>query len=142
MNGRHTSEYERPVEFPCSTRPEVVFFVPRGQRGAFETRLNCATASAMTADDDQPLSRTGLVPAAGSRRRPRSIDHHVGAAVRRARCALGLSEQDAAARIGVTPRQYGQFERGDRRIPSDTLLTLANYFRVPVATFFLPPTRH
>lgn len=58
------------------------------------------------------------------------------------RIGLGLSEQVVAERLGVSVRTYGQFERGERRVPSDKLLFLANYFRVPVATFFHPPTQH
>lgn len=56
----------------------------------------------------------------------------VGSNVRKARWALGLTQEQVAAR-GVTYRYYQEIERGERNPSLETLFTLARILDVTVA---------
>ncbi len=64
---------------------------------------------------------------------PKTFRRRVAARIRRARWRLGLTQQDAAHRIGLVYRHYAEVERGNRNPSLDTLLAIARGLRVKVA---------
>jgi transcriptional regulator with XRE-family HTH domain len=65
-----------------------------------------------------------------------SIDRHIGAAIRRRRQALGLSQVELARRLGVTIEHVKHYERGTARVDAATLLAMAKTLSMPVTAFF------
>src|SRR3954452_25160337 len=74
----------------------------------------------------------------GRRGRPRAedIDRHVGARFHARRIALGLTQQELAARIGVTYQQAHKYETGVNRISAGRLYALARALGVNVGYFY------
>src|SRR4051794_6092247 len=74
----------------------------------------------------------------GRRGRPRAedIDRHVGARLRAWRIALGLTQQELAARIGITCQQAHKYEKGANRISAGRLHALARALGVDVGYFY------
>lgn len=64
------------------------------------------------------------------------VDIHVGQAIRRRRRILGLSQDDLAAALGVTPQQIQKYEKALSRISASKLFMVARALKVPVAYFF------
>lgn len=63
---------------------------------------------------------------------PRSIAIRLGARLRELRLREGLTQQDLADRIGISPPEISKYERA-RRAPSlETLATLAEGLRLPL----------
>ena len=56
-------------------------------------------------------------------REPLSVQ--IGRAARKARLSLGLTQEDAAERVGVATEVYGKYERGDLRPSTPTLVKLS-----------------
>ena len=59
----------------------------------------------------------------------------IGRRLRSARSHLGLTMADLAERTGITLAQIGSYERGDRQIGIEELLTLAKALGRPVTWF-------
>ncbi len=64
------------------------------------------------------------------------VDQHVGRRIRGKRRALGLSEENLAAELGVEAVQIAAYERAAERVPSDHLLRLSQILDVPLSYFF------
>ena len=62
---------------------------------------------------------------------------HLGAALRRARLACGLRQDDLAGQLGVDRSTIARYERGTRSMSVATLMQVAHLLGRP-ATFFLP----
>lgn len=63
-------------------------------------------------------------------------DRAVAARVRERRTMLGITQQEAAVRIGVTYQQFHKYETGVNRISAGRLYTIADALGVDVAYFF------
>src|SRR3954463_7218335 len=74
----------------------------------------------------------------GRRGRPRAedIDRHVGARLHAQRIALGLTQQELAARIGIAYQQAHKYEKGANRISAGRLHALARALGVDVGYFY------
>ncbi len=69
-------------------------------------------------------------------RAPDPIDVHVGARLRLRRMMLGVSQENLAARIGVTFQQVQKYEKGQNRVGASRLLQLSRALQAPVGYFF------
>ncbi len=67
------------------------------------------------------------------------IDKQIGKRIRAARERLGLTQEDVAQALGLTPEGFGAFERGDRRIGIEYLLKLVEILQQPVNYFLNTP---
>src|SRR5262245_44945347 len=80
----------------------------------------------------QGLGRRGPIPA----------DTRFGHRMRERRMALGMSQTELGAALGVTFQQIQKYERGVNRVSAATLQKLAATLRVPITYFFdAPPER-
>ena len=68
--------------------------------------------------------------------RTADIDRQVGARVRSARIAAGLSQSRLASELGVTFQQLQKYEKGRNRIAVGTLLLIADALSLSVHRFF------
>jgi transcriptional regulator with XRE-family HTH domain len=68
---------------------------------------------------------------------PAEVDAHLGAALRRARLACGLRQDDLAGQLGVDRSTIARYERRTRSMSVATLMQVAHLVGRP-ATFFLP----
>lgn len=68
---------------------------------------------------------------------PAEVDTHLGVALRRARLASGLRQDDLAAQLGVDRSTIARYENGTRSMSVATLIQAAQVLGRP-ATFFLP----
>lgn len=64
------------------------------------------------------------------------IDIKVGEAIKTLRVANGLSQQDAADKIGITSQQWQKYEKGENKISAGRLGTIAKLFDTDVNYFF------
>ena len=69
-------------------------------------------------------------------RSPDPIDIHVGARLRLRRMMLGVSQENLAARVGVTFQQVQKYEKGQNRVGASRLLQLSRALSAPVGYFF------
>jgi transcriptional regulator with XRE-family HTH domain len=67
------------------------------------------------------------------------IDVRIGARVRAARDAAGLSQSVLAAGLGISFQQIQKYEKGRNRFSASALQRVADLLGVPVAQFFDPP---
>jgi transcriptional regulator with XRE-family HTH domain len=67
------------------------------------------------------------------------IDVRIGARVRAARDAAGLSQSVLAAGLGISFQQVQKYEKGANRFSASALQEVADLLGVPVAQFFDPP---
>jgi transcriptional regulator with XRE-family HTH domain len=66
---------------------------------------------------------------------PLPLDATIGTAIRAARFSRGLTQDDLAARLGVTRATIASYETGRRKIPAGTLIQIARLCGKPL-TFF------
>ena len=64
------------------------------------------------------------------------VDAHVGRRLRRRRTALGMSQEQLGAALGLTFQQVQKYEKGQNRIGAGRLYRIANILGVPVQYFF------
>jgi transcriptional regulator with XRE-family HTH domain len=64
-----------------------------------------------------------------------ALDTTIGTAIRAARFSRGLTQDDLAARLGVTRATIASYETGRRKIPAGTLIQIAHLCGKPL-TFF------
>ena len=64
------------------------------------------------------------------------VDQHVGRRIRGKRRAMGLSEEDLAKALGITPEQLAEYETGKVRVPAEHLVRLCEHFNVTIGYFF------
>jgi transcriptional regulator with XRE-family HTH domain len=67
---------------------------------------------------------------------PEFVDRYVGGRLRERRVMLGLTQQQLAARIGVTYQQAHKYEKGVNRLSAARLFDVANSLGVEVGFFF------
>jgi transcriptional regulator with XRE-family HTH domain len=65
--------------------------------------------------------------------RPETFRRKVAARIQRARWRLGMTQADAAFRVGLTFRYFAEVERARRNPTLDTLLAIATALKVRVA---------
>jgi transcriptional regulator with XRE-family HTH domain len=65
----------------------------------------------------------------------------LGRAIRAARVASGKTQNDIADHLDMTFQQVQKYEKGTNRIPVDCLVSLADFFDVPLS-HFLGPKSH
>lgn len=70
---------------------------------------------------------------------PPEVRQQVGAAMRAAREAAGISQSAVARRIGITPAMVCYVERGHKRAPLDRLDDLAEVYGLQRGDFERPP---
>ena len=64
------------------------------------------------------------------------VDRHVGAMVRAARRAIGVSQAQLADALGVTFQQIQKYEDGTNRLSSSKLFAIAKTLNTPLSSFF------
>jgi transcriptional regulator with XRE-family HTH domain len=64
------------------------------------------------------------------------MDQHIGARIRFRRKLVNLTQDDLAAKIGVTAQQIHKYETGANRVAASTLFEIATALNAPVAAFF------
>jgi transcriptional regulator with XRE-family HTH domain len=67
-----------------------------------------------------------------------ALDTTIGTAIRDARFSRGLTQDDLAARLGVTRATIASYETGRRKIPAGKLIQIAHLCGKPL-TFFDAP---
>ncbi len=67
---------------------------------------------------------------------PHPVDIHVGRRLRERRLVKGRSQEQLAARLGVSLAQYRRYENGSNRLAASRLHDVAAILGVPVVYFF------
>jgi len=70
------------------------------------------------------------------RGKPHEVDAYVGSRVRLRRSALGLSQDQLAAAIGLSFQQVQKYERGVNRIGASRLYEMGKVLQIPISYFF------
>ncbi len=68
--------------------------------------------------------------------KPHDVDIHVGSRVRLRRSALGLSQDQLGAAIGLSFQQVQKYERGANRIGASRLYEMSKVLQTPISYFF------
>ena len=68
--------------------------------------------------------------------KPHDVDIHVGGRVRLRRSALGLSQDQLGAAIGLSFQQVQKYERGANRIGASRLYEMSKVLQIPISYFF------
>ena len=93
-------------------------------------RVDPEPKSAMTMSDPQRPPRSDRRPRIGP------VDVRVGQALRARRMARGLTLDELAQAVSLTPQQIHKYESAQTRIPASRLNTLSQALRMPLADFF------
>jgi transcriptional regulator with XRE-family HTH domain len=75
-------------------------------------------------------------PGAGELRSADEVDAHVGRRLRQRRIALGISQEQLGAELGLTFQQVQKYEKGQNRISAGRLYKIAQILSVSVEHFF------
>jgi transcriptional regulator with XRE-family HTH domain len=70
------------------------------------------------------------------RSRTQDVDRYIGARMRERRIMLGLTQQQMAELIGITPQQTHKYEKGINRIAASRLYSIAQALGVQVSYFY------
>ena len=70
------------------------------------------------------------------RARTQDVDRYIGARMRERRIMLGLTQQQIAELIGITPQQAHKYEKGTNRIAASRLYSIAQALGVEVSHFY------
>lgn len=62
-------------------------------------------------------------------------DKTIGAAIRAARFSRGMTQNDLAARVGITRATIASYETGRRKISAETLMQIAHLCGKPLSFF-------
>jgi len=68
--------------------------------------------------------------------KPHDVDIHVGGRVRLRRSALGLSQDQLGAAIGLSFQQVQKYERGANKIGASRLYEMSKILQTPISYFF------
>lgn len=71
-----------------------------------------------------------------AKRKPTSIDAHIGTCIRLRRMQVGMSQEKLAGLLGLTFQQIQKYEKGTNRIGAGRLFEIAHLFGVTVSYFF------
>jgi transcriptional regulator with XRE-family HTH domain len=82
------------------------------------------------------LNQDATTQPASKEEGPHVVDVAVGAAVRRRRRALGISQTALGEGLGITFQQVQKYERGANRISASKLYEIGKELGVPVSYFF------
>jgi transcriptional regulator with XRE-family HTH domain len=66
---------------------------------------------------------------------PSATDIALGAAIRAARFARGMTQEDLAARVGITRASVASYETGRRKVSAEVLIQIARACAAPLASF-------
>lgn len=75
-------------------------------------------------------------PGAGELRSADEVDAHVGRRLRQRRIALGISQEQLGAELGLTFQQVQKYEKGQNRISAGRLYKISRILSVSVEHFF------
>jgi transcriptional regulator with XRE-family HTH domain len=64
------------------------------------------------------------------------VDIHVGQVIRRRRKSLGMTQEELAVALAVTPQQIQKYETASSRISASKLFQAARALQVPAGYFF------
>ena len=67
---------------------------------------------------------------------PHLVDRHVGRRVEARRKALGYSQSQLGAALGLTFQQIQKYEKGANRVSASKLWEIAQFFKVEIGYFF------
>jgi len=67
---------------------------------------------------------------------PDHVEAHVGRRIRHCRWLLGMSQDELAGRLGLSPDEVQRAEAGEDPLPAARLAAIAQALRVPVAFLF------
>lgn len=67
---------------------------------------------------------------------PHPIDTHVGLAIMSSRKMVGMSQSEAARRLGISFQQLSKYEHGTNRVSASRLYEIAELFAVSPCDFF------
>ena len=65
-----------------------------------------------------------------------TLDEFIGSRIRELRQAAGVPVEKVAATLSLPLDNYLAFEAGERRMPTGTMLDIASFFKVPLASLF------
>jgi len=69
--------------------------------------------------------------------RPYTVnDARIGNIIRAARTNLGMTQEQLADAVDITPAFIGHIERGDKSLSLTTLVGIANTLKIPMQQFF------
>jgi DNA-binding transcriptional regulator YiaG len=80
--------------------------------------------------------RGRIVEKSTSPRKTDEIDEFIGAHLKKCRLAVGVSQGQLAAEVGVSYQQLHKYETGKNRISASRVYRLAVALRVPLLSFF------
>lgn len=69
-------------------------------------------------------------------RSPTDVDKYVGIRIRSRRQVVGITQQDLAAKLGLTFQQVQKYEKGANRIGASRLVEVAHALDAPPGWFF------
>ena len=67
---------------------------------------------------------------------PNPIDVHVGKRIKLRRALLGMSQEELAAKLGITFQQIQKYEKGNNRVGASRLYDMVNALDAPVSFFY------
>jgi transcriptional regulator with XRE-family HTH domain len=82
------------------------------------------------------IRRAGVSGSGHTLRTADEVDAHVGRRLRQRRIALGISQEQLGAELGLTFQQIQKYEKGQNRISAGRLYKLAAILSVSVEHFF------
>lgn len=71
-----------------------------------------------------------------TRKLEKQIDQLVGSRLRQLRCMNGLTQEAVGRELGVAPQQIQKCEKGENRMSAGKLFLLAEFYKVPMESFF------
>ncbi|TAF13107.1 MAG: XRE family transcriptional regulator [Alphaproteobacteria bacterium] len=71
-----------------------------------------------------------------TRKLEKQIDQLVGGRLRQLRCMNGLTQEAVGRELGVAPQQIQKYEKGENRMSAGKLFLLAEFYKVPMESFF------
>lgn len=69
-----------------------------------------------------------------------SVEHVIGARLRKIRREAGLTQQDVAHALGLSFQQVQKYERGVNRISAGKIYQIAQFLKVDITEFFVDLT--
>ncbi|MCX2721469.1 helix-turn-helix domain-containing protein [Roseibium salinum] len=73
---------------------------------------------------------------ANSKRKPNTVDAHVGSRIRLRRVLMDISQVKLAEELGVSFQQIQKYERGVNRVGASRLQEIADVLGAPITFFF------
>ncbi len=71
-----------------------------------------------------------------TRKLEKQIDQLVCNRLRQLRCMNGLTQEAVGRELGVAPQQIQKYEKGENRMSAGKLFLLAEFYKVPMESFF------